>query len=302
VIGWRLFFDPQLSGPGNFSCASCHNPDHGFADGQAKARGVYGDPLPRHTPRLANLRGAELFFWDGRATSLEEQVLVPLTHPQEMDISEDEIVQRVTATPHYQRAFSNLSDQKIQLEDIAEALAAFVRSLETGETPFDRWLAGESDALSSAAGRGRLLFFTRGQCATCHIGHTLTDHDFHNIGTGTPEDPGRVAITGLDTDRGRFKTPSLRGWRGSEPFMHDGRFNTIRQVIDHYSEPIGHAVGTSELAPLELSSSEKDDLLSFLETLNGPDPDLKTYAHRWQSLALGSATAANAPGSRKDFR
>lgn len=291
AIGWRLFGDGQLSRPGNYPCASCHQPDRVFGDGLELGHGVYGSTLRRHTPRLANLAGAEKFYWDGRANSLEEQVLAPLTHPEEMDMTADEIVARVGDNPAYREAFSAIDRSPIVLDDVLAALAAFVRSLETGTTTYDRWLAGEGDVLSPAASRGRQMFFTRAQCATCHLGPALTDHDFHNIGTGTAEDLGRFEATGKDIDRGRFKTPSLRNWRGSEPFMHDGRFTHIEQVLAHYSSPAPlsataeQTVGSSELDPLELSDGETQDLLAFLEVLNGAPPNLEPYQSQWRRLA-----------------
>jgi cytochrome c peroxidase len=284
AVGWHLFFDKLLSRPETFSCESCHRPETGFADGLPRAEGVYGDVLPRHTPRLANLRDATAFFWDGRAATLEEQALSPLTDRREMDLTADEIVARVAAQPHYRRAFSALGVDEIRLDDVLGAIAAFVRGLETGETVFDRWLAGDTGALDEAEQRGRMLFFTRGQCATCHIGPQLTDHAFHNVGTGTESDPGRFRVTGEERDLGRFKTPSLRNWNGTEPFLHDGRFATIREVLDHYSEPEATVVGESELDPLDLDDSEKDDLLAFLETLDGASPDLSPHEARWEEL------------------
>ena len=284
VIGWKLFFDPLLSRPRNTSCATCHNPAKGFADGLALGKGAYGDTLPRHTPSVINLADAPHLFWDGRVASLETQAIVPLTNPIEMDLTESEIVARVAAQSQYRKAFASIGVRDIRIGEIVGAIAAFERTLSTGPTPFDRWLQGDQAALNPAQKRGRMIFFTRGQCAICHIGANFTDHDFHNIGTGTPTDLGRFAVTQQADDKGLFKTPSLRNWKGREPFMHDGRFATLVEVLDFYSAPPLPEVGESELDPLELSAADKSDLIAFLQTLNGAWPDLSAYAAAWQAL------------------
>jgi len=209
---------------------------------------------------------------------------VPLTHPQEMDLAAEEAAARVATDPDYRRAFAAAGVDEVTVGEVAAALAAFVRSLESGDSRYDRWLGGDRDALSPAEERGRMIFFTRGQCATCHIGPALTDHRFHNVATGTAEDPGRSEVTGEEKDQGKFKTPPLRGWGGSEPFMHDGRFATLADVLDHYSEPPEADVGVSELDPLELEEDEKADLAAFLQTLDAPGPDLAPYEERWRRL------------------
>ncbi len=284
AIGWKLFFDPLLSRPQNTSCATCHDPAKGYGDGLPLGKGAYGQTLPRHTPGVVNLQHAPHLFWDGRAASLEDQAIGPLTNPLEMDLTLPEVVSRVAAQPHYQRAFAATGVNDIRIEDIVGAIAAFERTLVTGPTLFDRWLQGDKKALNEAQKRGRMIFFTRGQCAICHIGEDLTDHDFHNVGTGTNKDLGRFVITQQLEDQGSFKTPSLRNWKGREPFMHDGRFASMRDVLKFYSEPPEPQIGESELDPLELDDDEISDLLAFLETLNGSWPDLSGYAKVWETL------------------
>ena len=129
-----------------------------------------------------------------------------------------------------------------------------------------------------------MIFFTRGQCATCHLGPNFTDGMFHNIGTGTEQDPGRSRISGDDYDVGAFKTPSLRNWKGREPFMHDGRFESLDDVLEFYNEPKSGAVGESELDPLDLTEQDRADIKAFLETLNGSWPDLSPYEAAWNGL------------------
>ena len=284
ALGWKLFFDPILSRPKNFSCSSCHLPDKGWESGVALAKGAHGDLLPRHVPTVVNLEESEFFFWDGRAESLEEQAKGPIANPIELDLKLDEAVARVSAEAHYRKVFAALGVKRITIDDIAGAIADFERRLITGEAGFDRWLQGDRSALSEAQNRGRMIFFTTGQCALCHIGRNFTDGDFHNIGTATEDDKGRYAVTKDEAEMGMFKTPSLRNWKGREPFMHDGRFATLRDVVDFYSEPQDSKIGETEIDPLELGDDEKADLLAFMEALNGSWPDLKPFEAAWRKL------------------
>ncbi len=290
AIGWRLFVDPILSRPRNTSCGTCHKPEHGFEQGVAFGKGAHRDVLPISTPTVVNLQEADYFFWDGRAESLEEQAKGPITNPIEMDLTLDEAVARVKSQSHYRRAFAAISVEDITIDDIVGAIAAFERKLITGETAFDRWLQGDRSALSDSQARGRMIFFTRGECAICHMGNNFTDNDFHNVGTGSDADLGRYNVTKDEEDKGAFKVPSLRNWEGREPFMHDGRFKTLGEVIDHYSDPPPAKVGESELDPLDLTQAEKDDLLTFLETLNGDWPNLSVFEKAWKELAGDEST------------
>ncbi len=284
AIGWKLFFDPLLSAPRNTSCATCHIPEEGFESGVALGEGAYGDTLPRNTPTVVNLADAEYFFWDGRAESLEEQARGPIENPIEMDLPLAEAARRVQAEPAYAEAFARAGIRQITVAEIARAIAAFERSLATGPTLYDEWLRGDRSVFNAAQERGRMIFFTRGQCATCHLGPNFTDGGFHNIGTGTAEDPGRAAISKDAYDLGAFKTPSLRNWKGREPFMHDGRFGTLDEVLEFYNEPKSDALGETELDPLDLSAQDHADLKAFLETLNGAWPDLAPYEAAWKAL------------------
>ena len=284
AIGWKLFFDPLLSKPRNTSCASCHDPEKGFESGVALGEGAYGDTLPRNAPTVVNLADAEFFFWDGRAGSLEEQAKGPIENPIEMDLSHDEAARRVRADAVYAKAFERAGVSDITIDSIAQAIAAFERRLVTGPAPVDKWLAGDRSVFNEEQERGRMIFFTRGQCATCHFGPNFTDGMFHNIGTGTTEDPGRSEISKDDYDIGAFKTPSLRNWKGREPFMHDGRFETLDDVLAFYNEPKTDTLGLTELDPLGLSEQDHSDIKAFLATLNGEWPDLAPYKAAWQAL------------------
>lgn len=285
AIGWKLFFDTRLSREQNFSCATCHDPERGWGDGLRFSSGVHGDVLSRNTPSVVNLANATQLFWDGRADSLEHQAEGPMTNPLEMDFALDEIAERVGADPEYRKAFARIGVTDVTIADVTAAIAAFERTLVTGETAYDRWLQGDTTALDKSQANGRFLFFTRGQCAICHIPPDFSDHKFHNVGTGTLADTGRFAITGIEADRGKFKTPSLRNWRGKEPFMHDGRFATMEEVIAFYNDPPPPEVGKSELDPLGFRERDVADLLAFMEALNGAWPDLRRYEAAWNALS-----------------
>ena len=284
AIGWRLFFDKNLSGPRNFSCATCHLPDKGYEGGEPLSKGAHGDLLGRNTPTVVNLDEAEYFFWDGRAGSLAEQAKGPITNPKEMDLDIDEAVNRVSADPAYRTYFKKVGVDDINEEAILDAIAAFEMTLETGPTRFDQWVNGDSDALTEQEERGRRIFFTKGDCALCHNGANFADDDFHNIGTGTESDRGRYEIEKDEYYLGAFKTPALRNWKSREPFMHDGRFRTIREVIHFYVNPGPNKVGKREIDPIPLTAEEVEDLVAFLEVLNGDWPDLAPYQAAWNRL------------------
>ena len=284
AIGWKLFFDPVLSKPRNTSCGTCHDPAAGFESGVALGEGAYGDRLPRNAPTVVNLQDAEFFFWDGRAGSLEEQAREPIQNPIEMDLSHEEAARRISSDAAYARAFAKAGVAEITIEEIARAIAAFERSLRTGPTLYDKWLEGDRSVFGEQQERGRMIFFTRGQCATCHLGANFTDGMFHNIGTGTAADTGRHAISSDSYDLGAFKTPSLRNWKGREPFMHDGRFATLDDVLEFYNKPKTDAIGETELDPLGLTEQDHSDIKAFLETLNGSWPDLAPFEAAWSAL------------------
>lgn len=287
AIGWRLFFEPALSGPRNFSCATCHIPSKGFEGGQALSLGAHGDLLGRNTPTVVNLADAEFLFWDGRAGSLAEQAKGPIANPQEMDMPLDVAVERIRGLRRYREAFAKMGVETITEDAIADAIAAFEAKLETGPTLFDRWIHGDRSALNEQQERGRVLFFTKGDCALCHNGQNLSDGDFHNIGSSaSPEDIGRAAIEDDPYYVGAFKTPALRNWKGREPFFHDGRFDTMREVLEFYSNPPAAQAGEREIEPKAFTEQEMDDLLAFLETLNGAWPDLEPFEQAWQALGV----------------
>lgn len=273
-LGRTLFFDPRLSGNDAVSCASCHNPALGWEDGRARGSGVPGTPLPRHTPTLLNLAWEETFFWDGRAASLEEQARGPIEAAAEMSQSLPELVTELSAVAGYRERFAAAFPEapEITAEHIVAALASFERTLVSPPAPFDRWLAGDEQALSPAAQRGFVLFHGKARCAECHSGWAFTDRAFHDV--GLPDaDQGRGPVIGLPEVNHAFKTPTLRDIGKRAPYMHDGSLATLEDVIRHYEDGfVERATLAEEMQPVTLSDAERADLIAFLRSLDSSEP------------------------------
>lgn len=274
-LGHMLFFDPRVSGSDWISCATCHNPALGWEDGLETGRGHGMTRLGRHTPTILNLAWGELYFWDGRAASLEEQALGPIQAGVEMNQPLDELVAQLEGIAGYPPLFDDaFGSQEITETRISKAIATFERTVVSGEAPFDRWIAGESDAIGAAAKRGFVLFNDKANCAACHSGWRFTDDSFHDI--GLPDDDlgrGKI-IPGVKVLEHAFKTPTLREIDRRAPYMHDGSIATLRGVVDHYAEGFVERESlSSEIEPLDLNARERADLVAFLRTLSGiPEP------------------------------
>ena len=278
ALGQRLFYDPILSRDGKLSCASCHELQNAFTDAKPVSVGVFGRRGTRRVPALINRGYGSAFFWDGRAASLEEQVLQPIQNPNELGMSTQGVLQRLTNDREYRRQFQAAFQSDPTAENLAQALASFVRSILSGDSPLDRFLNGDTGALSPAARRGFDIFRGKGNCTACHMGPNFTDEQFHNTGVawhdGKLLDIGRFAVTGKDGDQGAFKTPTLREVARTSPYMHDGSLATLAKVIDFYNRggnPNPHL--DPELHPLRLTPQEKQALLAFLRALNGTVQD-----------------------------
>lgn len=273
ALGQKLFFDEALSSTGDISCATCHNPQFSFEDGQGLSTGVTNEKLRRHTPTLINLAWSETFFWDGRAESLEEQAIGPLMAKTEMGMTPDVLLQRLSADADYQKEFNRIfPDEGIRLETLAMAIAAFERTLISKNAPFDAWIAGDEKAISSSAKRGFNLFTGKARCSLCHSGWNFTDDGFHDIGLKNG-DEGRFEVLSFPAMRHAFKTPGLRNIRERAPYMHDGSLATLDAVIRHYDGGFQHRDSLSELIqPLNLSADERVDLIVFLNSLSSPVP------------------------------
>ena len=269
ALGRRLFFDKQLSGDGSISCGSCHDPKKGLSDGRPKAVGFHGAALPRRTPSIWNAAYNSSQFWDGRATTLEEQAPGPMSSPNEMNSpAEVDLMRRLDTNPYYQGAFWSVFGENPTLKDVAKALAAFERTLLARNSRFDRYARDDKRALTEHEKNGLVVFVGKGRCARCHDGPNFTDNKFQNIGVGAEDDQGRSSITGTESDRGAFKTPGLRNVELHAPYMHDGSLPTLRAVIDYYDRGGGPRPGKSPfLMKIGLTEGEKRDLVSFLLSL-----------------------------------
>ncbi len=267
-LGKMLYFDTRLSADNTISCASCHDPNKGWSNGEATASGVGGQRGGRSSPSIINSAYSKFQFWDGRAGSLEQQALGPIANPIEMNLPLDEMVKKLNAIEGYRQRFQKVFGTDVTQEGVAKVIAAFERTVLSGDSPYDRFKAGQPDALSESAKRGMQLFFGKANCSSCHVGASFTDHAFHNIGVGmekeTP-DIGRKAHSNLVGDTGAFKTPTLRDIARSAPYMHDGSLATLEEVVEYYAK--GGTPNTfldEELYELKLSPEEKSALVTFL--------------------------------------
>ena len=274
ALGKRLFNDTRLSADETMSCESCHDPQHAFSDQRMAALGVYGRRGPRRVPRLINRAYGSSFFWDGRANTLEDQVLQPIANPNEMGMTVNEALQRIKADRSYRRDFKRAFKSQPTSRNIAQALASYVRSILSGNSPYDRYMNGDQTALTASQQRGLELFRGKANCIACHSGPNFTDEKFHNTGIGwrvnSFDDDGRFAVTHNEADRGAFKTPTLRDVADSPPYTHQGRLASLKDLIDFYDaggNPNPHL--DPQLHPLHLSAQEKQDLIDFLRALNG---------------------------------
>ena len=269
LLGKTLFFDTRLSLKKTQSCNTCHNVDLGFGDGLRFSPGDRGVPSKRNTPHLYNLGWSRIFTWDGRASSLEEQVLGPIQSGDEMDMPLDLMLRRLKIVPWYWDMFKKVYGANGLIEEnVANSIAAFERSLIVDETPFDQFMNGYIPAMTPAAIRGMAVFENKGQCIKCHEGPNLTDGSFHNTGV-SGEDPGRGAIAQASSLKGAFKTPGLRNVALTAPYMHNGSLPSLEQVVDFYDRG-GDVTENATIEPLALTAGEKRDLIAFLGALTQP--------------------------------
>jgi cytochrome c peroxidase len=285
-LGRYLFFDPILSVDGSVSCASCHQPDRGFSDGLGRSVGVSGEPLPRSAPSLWNLAFLDRFFWDGRASSLEEQMQGPLYDAHEMANSPVQLLASLNRVSEYRGLFAQAfpedfvtPDAEIQLDQIYQAITAFQVSLISLNSRYDQYAHGYADALTAPEKEGLNVFRSFvARCAECHTPPLFTNQQIAVIGTPEPKglayDIGAQKPTGDASQRGGFKVPSLRNIELTAPYMHSGRFATLREAAEFYTGGRGHAVPEGEEVLIhwhiwepQLTDDELDRLVDFMKTL-----------------------------------
>ncbi len=273
-LGRLLFFDGRLSANGMVSCAFCHEPAHGFEASTPVSRGVDGKPGVRHAPTLINCAWNRSQFWDGREPTLESQMRVPLTNPDEMGMTVNQAVEKIRDIKGYGPLFAAaFGDPEIDYDRISKAIATFERTIVSGNSVYDRYLAGDKSALTKQQKDGLDFFEKKGECAECHSGPSLTNEKFANLGIGSAElhaDPGREDVTGKRGDWGKFKVPTLRDVDRRGPYMHDGSVKTLSDVLDVYAKgglPNPHL--DTRLTPFYLDDETRKDVLAFLDSLNG---------------------------------
>ena len=275
ALGKKLFSEKILSKDSSVSCASCHNPNYAFADTVAFSTGIAGKLTSRNTPSVLNMKNRPYFFWDGRAISLEEQSLMPIQNPDEMGLPVAEAVKRLNDSREYKMLFQKIFKQNPDAKNLAAAISAYEQTLETVNSKFDDW-SNNLKKLSPAEESGRQLFIgNKAKCFDCHSMEDFTDDHFKNIGLyngNSLNDAGLYNITKKNGDLGKFKTPGLRNIAVTAPYMHNGMFKTLEEVMDYYNDPglfvkdpvnIDAAIKQS----LGLTGSEKKDIIAFLKTL-----------------------------------
>ncbi len=278
ALGHQLFFDPRLSGDGNMSCASCHNPMFGWSDGLPTARGAKSQVLGRATPTVINTAYNGLQMWDGRKKSLEDQAMGPMEANVEMNADMGKLFAFLKGNAGYREQFAKAyPGEAIDASTVSKAIAAFERTIVSRDAPFDRWLAGKADAMTPDQVRGFALFVDprKGNCAACHNGPNFTDNGFHNVGLaswGQPNpDMGRYAIRPVGATKGAFKTPTVREAVNTAPYFHDGSARSLEEVMEHYRIGGVAREGISkDIQPLQLNPTEVKQIIAFMEALSTP--------------------------------
>jgi cytochrome c peroxidase len=269
ALGKQLYFDPRLSVDNTVSCASCHHPDKGWSNGEATSAGVGGQRGGRSAPTVINAAYNRFQFWDGRAGTLEEQALGPIANPIEMNLPIEEMVKKLNAIEGYRTQFQQVFGTDVTSDGVAKAIAAFERTVISGNSPYDRFKSGDTAALSEKAQLGLKLFNGKANCSSCHAGANFTDGAFHNLGIGakaTEVDAGRKAHSKLAGDHGAFKTPTLREIGRTAPYMHDGSLATLEDVVKYYNDGgTANDFLDEEIYALKLTEDEQAALVAFLK-------------------------------------
>ena len=272
-LGKTLFFDPRLSGSNWISCATCHNPALGWSDGLATGYGHGMTRLGRATPTILNAAFNPIQMWDGRKPNLEEQALGPIAADVEMNQALPELIRKLEQLPGYRKLFEKAYPKDgITEKTIGKAIASFERTVLSTDSPFDRWRKGDEKAVDASVKRGFALFTGKADCVVCHQGFNFTDNGFHNIGVKDqgPEDVGRYSQRKVASMRGAFKTPTLRDIALTAPYMRNGIYRTLEEVVDHYDRGGDVKENLSpNIKPLNLSAQQKADLVAFMKSLTG---------------------------------
>ncbi|MEI2740364.1 MAG: cytochrome c peroxidase [Chitinophagaceae bacterium] len=269
-LGKALFFDTRLSGSGKISCATCHQPELHWTDGKVKSIGHEGAVTKRNSPTIQNSWFYKRLFWDGRSSDLQDQAFGPINSETEMHSEMPEVMRKLSKVKGYKELFKKaFGDDNIDPFVMTEAIATFEKTVSSGKSRFDEFVAGDKKALSNNEIRGLHLFRTKARCINCHNGPLFSDNQFHNSGFSVG-DEGYYKVTHKDGDMGKFKTPSLRDVAHTGPWMHDGQFADLEQIISRYSIAKFPPGTDSMLRNISLTSREQKDLLAFLKAISAP--------------------------------
>ena len=284
-LGRWLFFDKRLSHDNTISCATCHRPENGFSEPTPVSTGIDGQKGGRKAPPVLNLAWNPIahLFWDGRAASIEDQAGGPMINPIEMGNKDhDVVVAKLSKIKGYAKYFDEaFGSEEVTIERVTKAIADYERTRMSGNSAWDRYVAGDRDALSADAKKGRTLFFGNGFCNNCHKGPNLTDSEFHNLGVGWDaeksefSDEGRFVVTDNEQDKGAFKTPTLRDVSKRAPYMHDGSVKTLKEVVELYSKGgipnpyLDRKIDRRFAEQLDFSEKQVMQLVAFMESLDG---------------------------------
>lgn len=274
-LGKMLFFDTRLSGSGKISCATCHQPELNWTDGKERSIGHEGAVNKRNSPTIQNTWFYNKLFWDGRSNSLADQAFAPINSETEMHSEMHEVMRRISKTKDYPGLFKNaFDDDEINPDRLTIAIAIFEKTIVSGKSRFDKFLEGNKKALSNSEIRGLHLFRTKARCMNCHNGPLFSDNQFHNSGF-SGGDAGYYKVTHKEEDMGKFKTPSLRDVAKTGPWMHDGQFSDLKQIISRYSVAKFPPGTDSLLKNIGLTGKEQKDLLAFLTIISAPPVEFK---------------------------
>ena len=273
ALGKKFFWDKRWSASGTVACASCHRPDHGWSDPRRFSIDFEGKPTPRHAPTLVNRLFSDQQHWSGLRASLEEQAGL------DVNKTDEKVMAQLGSIAEYRREFRAAFGRDFDAAGVAQAIAAYVRTIVSGDSPYDRFQAGDTRAMSESAQRGLRLFEGKAMCSRCHAGFNFTGESYRNIGvgmTGGEPDLGRYTVTGDDADRGAFKTPTLRDVAKRGPYMHDGSEKTLEDVVAYYDRGgVKNQWLSTDMKPLALTAQERADLVEFMKALTGRiDPEV----------------------------
>lgn len=273
-LGKLLYYDVRLSGDNTVSCGTCHAPQFAYTDGKPVSTGIRGQKGGRSAPTVINRAYSLAQFWDGRAATLEAQAVGPIANPIEMDQSHDACITKLRGIAGYRQLFAKVfGTEQFTIDHVAKAIATFERTVLSGNSPYDKYKAGNKAAMSAEQVRGMDVYFNKAKCDQCHEGINFTSNAYHNLGVGTDKpnpDEGRSAVTKNAADWGAFKTPTLRDIARSAPYMHDGSLQTLEEVVEYYDKGgVKNKNLDEKMKPLKLTAQEKADLAAFLRALNG---------------------------------